>query len=85
MSKPVMTSTFCGFGDMLVDRMISQRVYIKGEKNEDDKNWARSHLADNGVTVLDFGDPWAVKIGEDWASTEEGIAYQISQQLMDWS
>jgi hypothetical protein len=31
-TKPVMTSTFCGFGDMLVDRMISQRVYIKGEK-----------------------------------------------------
>jgi hypothetical protein len=48
------------------------------KEKKNDKNWARSHLADNGVTVMDFGDPLEVKIGEDWASTEEGIAYQIS-------
>jgi hypothetical protein len=76
MAKPVITTTFCGFPDMLVDRVL---LLQKIDHVAEHKAWARRHLAQNGITVLNFGDPREADIVDD------DIVEEMRITLNEWT
>jgi hypothetical protein len=77
MAKPVITSTYCGFPDMLVDRILN---LWKMDYGTEHKALAREHLDRNGITVLNFGAPREADfVGDDYIVEEMRIT------LRDWA
>jgi hypothetical protein len=68
MSKPFMSTTFAGFPDFLVKRVIQLKNLEEGAISN---NNARVLLRDNGVTILNFGNPWVAGAVDDNAIVQE--------------
>jgi hypothetical protein len=76
MKKPIMTTTFCGFPDMLVSRLL---FLLKMDGSLENAASARSLLARYGVTVLNLGDPMGTSVGE------EVVVSEMAQTLRNWT
>jgi hypothetical protein len=85
MGKPIISTTFAGFPDMLVDRVIRLKKMTSTQSGVDTKQWARNHLHYSGISVVNFGDPY---YKDQWnldARDDPSIVKQMSEVLSGWA
>jgi hypothetical protein len=77
LKKPHMSTTLCGFPDMLVARLLLLRKMDESPKNE---AWARDCLDKNGLTILNLGDPMM-----GTAEPDEDVVNEMVVTLRKWT
>jgi hypothetical protein len=86
MGKPIISTTFAGFPDMLVDRVIRLKNLIgPNYADVDTKKWAREHLAMSGISVVNLGDPYYEGRWNSVARNSPNIVQQMSEVLRQWA
>jgi hypothetical protein len=68
MAKPFMSTTYAGFPDLLVNRVKHLKNLEEGPVGDAS---ARHLLRANGVSVLNFGNPWTGDVAPDEAIINE--------------